>query len=96
MLLVADLQLVHHIAYLREWFSTKCHVVVAAEATGLFESEVACFCFRQYKKHIQSHIKFLAYFPKNESSLSNHQSACMYVCLSVCPPLITFEPLGRF
>jgi hypothetical protein len=36
-------------AYLHEWFSTKYHVVVAAEATGLFESEAACFCIRQYK-----------------------------------------------
>jgi hypothetical protein len=31
---------------------------------------------------------FLAYFPKMKVGLSNHQS--------VCPPLITFEPLGRF
>jgi hypothetical protein len=46
MLLVADL--LHHIAYLYEWFSTICHVVVAAEATGLFASEAACFYFCQY------------------------------------------------
>jgi hypothetical protein len=58
MLLVADL--VRHMAYLHERFSTKCHVVVAAEATGLFESEAACFSFRHYKKHIRSLIKFLA------------------------------------
>jgi hypothetical protein len=79
MLLVADL--VHHIVYLHEWFSTKCPVVVAAEVTGLFESEVACFCFCQYKKHIQSRIKFLAYFPKMKVA---YQITSLLVCMCVC------------
>jgi hypothetical protein len=34
---------------------------------------------------------FLAYFTKLKAGLSNEQS----FCVSVCPPLITFEPLGR-
>jgi hypothetical protein len=36
---------------------------------------------------------FLACFPKMKVDLSNHLSD---VCLSVSPPLITFEPLARF
>jgi hypothetical protein len=33
---------------------------------------------------------FLAYFQKMKVGLSNHQPVCLYVC----PPLITFEPIG--
>jgi hypothetical protein len=43
---------------------------------------------------------FLAYFPKMKVGLSNHQyvflSVCLSVSLSMCPPLITSEGLGRF
>jgi hypothetical protein len=38
--------------------------------------------------HCSEKLDILAYFPKMKLCFSNHQS--------VCPPLITFEPLGRF
>jgi hypothetical protein len=37
-------------------------------------------------------IFLLTYFPKMKAGLSNQQSVC--VCVSVCPPLITFEPMS--
>jgi hypothetical protein len=37
---------------------------------------------------------FLAYFPKKESGA--YEITSLAVRLSVCPPLITFEPIGRF
>jgi hypothetical protein len=41
-----------------------------------------------HKVHLITY--FLAYFPETKVGSSNHQSVCL------CPPLITFEPLGRF
>jgi hypothetical protein len=58
----------------------------------------------KYLKHKTYNFKFnetiinkmlhfiITYFPKMKAGLSNHQS----VCLSVCHPLITSEPFGRF
>jgi hypothetical protein len=83
MLLVVDL--VHYIAYLHEWFSTKCHIVVAAEVTGLFESEAACFYFRQYKKTCLESYQIFSLLSKNESRLiKSPVSVCVCVCVSVC------------
>jgi hypothetical protein len=41
---------------------------------------------------------FLAYFPKKESEAYEitRLSVCPSVCMCVPPPLITFEPVGRF
>jgi hypothetical protein len=45
------------------------------------------------KLHLcECEVSFIAYFPKMKVGLSDHQS----VCLSVCPPIITSELLGRF
>jgi hypothetical protein len=73
-------------------------VVVAAEATGLFESEAAFFYFRRYKKkHIRGLITFFAYFPKMKVGLSNHQSVCVCVCLRLCVCLsVSVSPTNNF
>jgi hypothetical protein len=41
------------------------NVVVAAEATGLFESEAAFFYFRQYKKTYSESYHIFCLFSKN-------------------------------
>jgi hypothetical protein len=50
------------------------------------------FCYKNVKfKHFESFQivdnSFLAYFLKMKVSLSNHQSVCVCVCPSLCPPL---------
>jgi hypothetical protein len=47
------------------------------------------------KVGLSNHRSVFSLLSKNESILIK-SSVCVSVCLSVCPPLITFETLGRF
>jgi hypothetical protein len=52
-------------------------------------------CFRKIKYEFQHstaiHVRIFSLLSKNESGRIKSPA-----CLSVCPPLITFEPIGGF
>jgi hypothetical protein len=84
------------ILILNLFFSKFFDFVMHEHVSYYFKSNIFQHGFTKSKSTVTNLVTYLvlAYFSNMKVGVSNHQSVCVYV--SVGPPLITFEPLGRF
>jgi hypothetical protein len=75
---------------LLSFFVSFCMCVLVCMCVCICDYIALC---NEYRTEMKFSLSFLAYFPqKGNWGLWDHHP----VCLSMCPPLITFEPIGRF